>query len=765
MLENIHALRIAVFIHCFHHIRPDTAKVNADASQSVWNLDDLLDILERLLQQEKETLSAQTQLLKTETAKLQELSNQLALAETNNGFVRTLKELEKERTRLLTQQPEMDMLKQQLARQKCAVRIVYPSYVLWKKKEQDLKVTSSRLSQNELTRQQSFKAVQKAEAALEKAVLLQPQAESLKRRAQKIEEDRGQYLRKEELQFALQKLRKEASLIQEEESRLQADREALLQRMASLTQTVQKGKQVPEELEKTKAESSRIHDLSRNVRTLLLERIPEHAQAQNRLAKAQNVFMKTSDDYVAVRSRREKLEIRLENARAGILARGLKEGERCPVCGSLHHPDPAPLSDDAVDEAEVRACREEETKKEARKDEALAAATACKAELSALEQHLARDIAACMKQERGSAADALDQAVRDLQQYGDQLQAREQELKTQLQSLEEKLQKLHQAESELENAREKETKALEARQKELTGRIQLHKSTEARTLAELEVLNKLSFENWQAAEAEKDQAESLAKQITKEIENARTTLEDCSRTLAEANAAHRTLLDTQKEQTADEKKLGGNFQTILREQHFESEADLLTHVVEETIIESQEQKLRQYEQFLAANETQLQKARMDAEGRSLVDIDALKTDCKNQEDLVRQKTDAVSMLSYRIRSCEDKRDGMLAQKAKLLKARKEYSVYSRLYQLVQGQTGNGKITLEQYVQAAGFDAIITAANRRLLPMSDGQFELYRQEDTLGKGAVHSWIWKYLIIIPATDVRSATCQAGKALKHP
>ena len=187
--------------------------------------------------------------------------------------------------------------------------------------------------------------------------------------------------------------------------------------------------------------------------------------------------------------------------------------------------------------------------------------------------------------------------------------------------------------------------------------------------------------------------------------------------------------------------------------------------MEETIIESQEQKLRQYEQFLAANETQLQKARMDAEGRSLVDIDALKTDCKNQEDLVRQKTDAVSMLSYRIRSGEDKRDGMLAQKAKLLKARKEYSVYSRLYQLVRGQTGNGKITLEQYVQAAGFDAIITAANRRLLPMSDGQFELYRQEDTLGKGAVHSWIWKYLIIIPATDVRSATCQAGKALKHP
>ena len=54
-----------------------------------------------------------------------------------------------------------------------------------------------------------------------------------------------------------------------------------------------------------------------------------------------------------------------------------------------------------------------------------------------------------------------------------------------------------------------------------------------------------------------------------------------------------------------------------------------------------------------------------------------------------------------------------------------------MYNLVKGMTGNGKITLEQYIQAAGFDGIIAAANRRLLPMSDGQYELYRQ-DTVGK---------------------------------
>lgn len=58
-------------------------------------------------------------------------------------------------------------------------------------------------------------------------------------------------------------------------------------------------------------------------------------------------------------------------------------------------------------------------------------------------------------------------------------------------------------------------------------------------------------------------------------------------------------------------------------------------------------------------------------------------------------------------------------------------ITTTLYNLVSGQTGNGKLTLEQYIQAAGFDSIIHAANRRLGPMSDGQYELYRQEGQLG----------------------------------
>ena len=60
------------------------------------------------------------------------------------------------------------------------------------------------------------------------------------------------------------------------------------------------------------------------------------------------------------------------------------------------------------------------------------------------------------------------------------------------------------------------------------------------------------------------------------------------------------------------------------------------------------------------------------------------------------------------------------------------AVYNKLHKLVAGQTaGKSKISLEQFVQATGFDKIIRAANRRLTPMSNGQYELYRKENSGG----------------------------------
>ena len=61
------------------------------------------------------------------------------------------------------------------------------------------------------------------------------------------------------------------------------------------------------------------------------------------LEQKQEAFEKARAEYDEVCDRCAAMERMIEDFRAGLLAKGLKEGEKCPVCGSTHHPEPAPL--------------------------------------------------------------------------------------------------------------------------------------------------------------------------------------------------------------------------------------------------------------------------------------------------------------------------------------------------------------------------------------------------------------------------------------
>ena len=168
------------------------------------------------------------------------------------------------------------------------------------------------------------------------------------------------------------------------------------------------------------------------------------------------------------------------------------------------------------------------------------------------------------------------------------------------------------------------------------------------------------------------------------------------------------------------------------ENGFSSMEEMLKCVASEGEIASSDKVIKEYDQAVATNQKQLLDAKADAEGKTVIDMEALKAVCKEQSakvDLIRTN---YHKCETRIDRNKEKQESILDRREELEKARKENTICQRLYNLVKGTTGNGKITLEQYIQAAGFDGIIAAANRRLLPMSDGQYELYRQEDSLGR---------------------------------
>ena len=89
----------------------------------------------------------------------------------------------------------------------------------------------------------------------------------------------------------------------------------------------------------------------------LRQQISEYGKAADALDKAQILYQKLAQEADAAQQNYRHTERIFLDAQAGILARTLRDGLPCPVCGSLDHPVPARLSDHAPTEAQLKKAR------------------------------------------------------------------------------------------------------------------------------------------------------------------------------------------------------------------------------------------------------------------------------------------------------------------------------------------------------------------------------------------------------------------------
>ena len=95
-------------------------------------------------------------------------------------------------------------------------------------------------------------------------------------------------------------------------------------------------------------------------------------QAATELASRRREVEAADSAWAAARDRLTALEAAWGEAQAGLLARSLRDGRPCPVCGSPEHPAPAALPHEAPSEDDVEAARTEVAVALERRDEARA---------------------------------------------------------------------------------------------------------------------------------------------------------------------------------------------------------------------------------------------------------------------------------------------------------------------------------------------------------------------------------------------------------
>lgn len=99
---------------------------------------------------------------------------------------------------------------------------------------------------------------------------------------------------------------------------------------------------------------------------------------QKNLKNAQSFAKSALDEYGALENEYNQIYIAFFNEQAGIIADELKEGEPCPVCGSISHPNLARKSENAPSQADVESAQNLVKKTQEKADKARDTASAIK---------------------------------------------------------------------------------------------------------------------------------------------------------------------------------------------------------------------------------------------------------------------------------------------------------------------------------------------------------------------------------------------------
>ena len=459
-------------------------------------------------------------------------------------------------------------------------------------------------------------------------------------------------------------------------------------------------------------------------------------KANDLLAAAEREYGRRSSELETARADHAAKQRAFLDGQAGILAKGLTSGSPCPVCGSLEHPHPARLEAEVPTQEQVDAAAAAFERASVAATEASSAAAKARAKSEACEAELAQ---AC---ERHGSLDELLARGREL---SDALARAKEDMA----AAEKREKSLQVVETRIDQAEHRST-GLAAQVD--AARLTRDKARERLSVAEAqcrEYAASLAEPDADAARAKEGNAEevlasaeaaleasrssvkelSAAKELVERLEGERPAMavacEEAAATeararsaAAEAAATVRTIRAGLTHASADELK--AEQASVARE--IES-IDAKKRAAESALASAQERAARLSERVCSIEsqvERLLADGDIDEQGVSadLVLARRARAGAEGARSEAKSRMDANARLAVKL---EELRGG-----ARDVAAR--YAETDALARTASGRlAGKQRLSFETYLQARWFDRVLAAANRRLVSMTEGRYELVRHK--------------------------------------
>lgn len=703
-------------------------------SKAVWNIEEMLTLLQAVIGEDTEKAKQKETVLAQAEEELQKLQGTLVSAKDNNAILERYARTKEEQEVLESQKGLFEERRIQLDRTKQATYKVKPEYDAWSAKEHEWERTKQLITDGAQTLADCQTRAGMADAKVKETEALRPEAEQCQKIVDKVREEEPRYKEREMLQHELGQIQLQLATQEQQEAALVTAEQMLQKRIGELQEQQAVWKEEPQQLAQAQAAHDKLLDSQKKTESIAKNLIPAWRRKQQELEEAQREYRKNQDAYESAKEAFTHADRLYRANLVGILASDLAEGDPCPVCGATHHEKLATLVEASVTAEQCKELKAVEEKKLDAFNQATASASSSRAVVQAKELQLKEQIRGCMTPAFIGGVEALEELLVIFERQRAKLVDAVAQSREQMDTLQQNCEKLREVEAMLARAQGTEMARLAEQRKSLVEERQSLIAKQAASQATLAALQTLSYPDWEAAMQAGNHALARVTEIQTALDTAAKEKKSADEAVARVQASIATQKQALEQQKSDAQMLKQRLNEKLTACQFASVEEMQAQVATDAEIHAEETKLADYDKKVtevAARLSQLEQEQ-DARHRTLVDLEQLQQEHTSKRVQVETLRTALQAITFRIQNNCEKQQNIRAQQVAYEKAKKENDTSYRLYTLVSGQTRNGKITFEQYIQAAGFDSILQAANRHLLPMSDNQFQLYRQTNAVGK---------------------------------
>ncbi len=703
----------------------------------VWQTGEMMDVLEKLIAEQKTKKEETEQEAKNIRTQADKLQAEYTLAQESNRRFIQLKEAQENAAELAGQEAEMNQAKSDLAANKAALYHVEPVHKLLCTARTEEQNAEEAVRNSLKETKEAAENLETKKTARDKAEEEKPKAENLKTEVSRMKETEDQYqkrddLRKEEKKYRKAEIDAETSLQEKQES-IRTLQKEIAERTAFREERKDAGNLYAEQKTKTAV----LQDLSSRFNTVVETDIPACEKKETECTQKQKAYKKAYEVYTGKEERYHLLERIYDDSIAGILAGHLEDGQPCPVCGSVHHPSPAQLPEVSCTEEELETARTEAEEARTAKENAKTAAALAQTQAQEARQRIEKEQKEILASFAAYGFEAgSDAGISAISEKIEAFIAKETATLKQYK-------KDAEAYQDAGTKNDKARKELDRINTELSD-LQTEAAANGRKLAavqaSLKAIGSLEYSSLEEAEKARETKEKEIIRIEEAVKDTLEAQRQAEERKTKADTAYAKDLKLLETARARAEKAAKDFAGILKEYRFADEAEWKLFLIDEEKIKEKEKIIQDYDAACLLAQETIMRLKKETEGKEPQDETELKTRLTERKAEVESLRKEADQLEHMAKNNETVLGHIRKGTQESEEIRKQQILYNELSMLVNGNMkGKNKITLEQYVQAAGFDSIIAAANVRLNMMTSGQFELRRHEDAeeiSGKNALN-----------------------------